>query len=147
MFLQFLKHDLMGFKFYICIWYCPWYSQVSNCVCIENCVSDFTLEGKSVNLITEALLSAFFMEVIIEGWGRKMTYQPSGLWCRSFGSLLSPFNVHRIIWESVHVDSDSVRLGSWVKPPSDTDVASAWTMSWVARLYASHDKGFGFIIR
>ena len=33
----------------------------------ENCVSDFTLEGKSVNLITEALLSAFFMEVIIEG--------------------------------------------------------------------------------
>ena len=118
-------------------------------VYVSKIVSVILLEGKSVNLVTEALLlSAFFMEVIIEGWGRKkMTYQPSGLWCRSFGSLLSPFNVHRIIWESVHVDSDSVRLGSWVKPPSDTDVASAWTMSWVARLYVSHDKGFGFIIR
>lgn len=58
---QFLKHDLMGFKFYISIEYCLWYSQVSDCVCIENCVSDFTLEGKSVNLITEApVLSAFF---------------------------------------------------------------------------------------
>lgn len=135
----------MGFKFYISMGYCLWYSQVSNCVCIENCVSDFTLEGKSVNLITEApVLSAFFTEVIIEGRGRKKrTYQPSRLWFKPLGHCLSSFSVRRIIWESVHVDFDSVSLGSWFKPPGNTDVTNAWTVFWVARLYISHDKDLG----